>query len=42
MQAEIVVDDQRRLARIACKEHEAACKRDPKSLPCVMNARGRL
>jgi hypothetical protein len=32
------IDDQRRLARISCKERERDCKRDPRSLPCLLNA----
>lgn len=30
-------DDQRRLARISCKQHERDCKRDPRSLICLMD-----
>lgn len=31
------VDDQRRLARIACKQHEIECKRDPRGFICLMD-----
>lgn len=33
------IEDRRRLRRIACKQYETDCKRDPRSLPCVMGAK---
>jgi len=37
-QADSRIADERRLARIACKDRERECKRDPRSIPCVLAA----
>jgi hypothetical protein len=39
MRDEDTIDDRRRLARIACKQHETDCKRAPRGLPCMLDAK---